>query len=498
MLPNGLVKYEQEERRTKQGSNNFSRLLVIIGIVLLLNICSVSAVNSTDVTDLPPTQTLNVTTIPAIQTLNVTTMLPTQTQQVPTVTTTTSVAKKATTVSQAVKATAANSPQFKLRMDKEITQADKEAAAANYRKIREAYLTQGSLGTNIIMGDSISAAPPMDSAAAPPLDPGGVPHYFGPFPNWANSPMPKGRIASITVDSGGSGYSATPVVTVEDVYFTGSGATATATVTGGVITGITVTSPGTGYSAPVVIISDTTGDNAAATAILGGPFTGGIRKFVDTLPGLNAAGANNLGQYIPVAIPDTTTYPGSDYYEIELGEYSEKLHSDLPNTTLRGYRQTNTADPTISRFHNLGPLFVTTANRPVRIKFTNNLPVGAGGNLFVPVDKSLMGAGMGPLGMNVTPPYYTENRAEIHLHGGNTPWISDGTPHQWITPAGEYTAYPEGASVYNVPDMPDPGNGSVTLYYTNQQSARLMFYHDHSHGITTAQRVCRRSRCRTS
>jgi hypothetical protein len=36
-------------------------------------------------------------------------------------------------------------------MDKEITQADKEAAAANYRKIREAYLTQGSLGTNIIM-----------------------------------------------------------------------------------------------------------------------------------------------------------------------------------------------------------------------------------------------------------------------------------------------------------------------------------------------------------
>ena len=121
---------------------------------------------------------------------------------------------------------------------------------------------------------------------------------------------------------------------------------------------------------------------------------------------------------------------------------------------------------------------------PVRIKFTNNLPVGAGGNLFVPVDKTLMGAGMGPQGMNTTPIYYTENRAEIHLHGGNTPWISDGTPHQWITPAGEYTAYPEGASVYNVPDMPDPGNGSVTLYYTNQQSARLMFYHDHSHGIT--------------
>ena len=35
-----------------------------------------------------------------------------------------------------------------------------------------------------------------------------------------------------------------------------------------------------------------------------------LRKFVDALPGLTAAGANNLGQYIPVAIPDTTTYPG--------------------------------------------------------------------------------------------------------------------------------------------------------------------------------------------
>jgi hypothetical protein len=38
--------------------------------------------------------------------------------------------------------------------------------------------------------------------------------------------------------------------------------------------------------------------------------------------------------------------------------------------------------------------------------------------------------------------------------------------------------------VQNVPDMPDPGAGSQTFYYTNQQSARLMFYHDHSYGIT--------------
>ena len=60
----------------------------------------------------------------------------------------------------------------------------------------------------------------------------------------------------------------------------------------------------------------------------------------------------------------------------------------------------------------------------------------------------------------------------------------DGTPHQWTTPAGENTPYPKGVSVYNVPDMPDPGPGALTFFYTNQQSARLMFYHDHAYGLT--------------
>ncbi len=282
----------------------------------------------------------------------------------------------------------------------------------------------------------------------------------------------------------------------------------------------------------------------------------GMRKFVDTLPGLGAANANNLGQYIPVAVPDTTTYPGSDYYEIELGEYTEKMHSDLPPTTLQGYRQTNTSDPSVSVFNYLGPMIVAQSNRPVRVKFTNKLPTGAGGDLFLPVDTTMMGAGMGPnmamahhamqVGgtgsvvevMTMDPHYfqagvrvmlmgfepaayngefyvlpegldanhfrvdlgvdpggpatvlgevaemYTQNRATIHLHGGFTPWISDGTPHQWITPAGETTGYPEGVSVRNVPDMPDPGDGSMTFFYTNQQSARLQFYHDHAWGIT--------------
>ncbi len=254
-----------------------------------------------------------------------------------------------------------------------------------------------------------------------------------------------------------------------------------------------------------------------------------LAKFVDTLPKLGVA--NNLGKYLSVGKPDVTTYPGSDYYEIELVEFKQQMHSDLPatGTLLRGYvqvnRGTNLAAGTLpsqnlcgADSHTctaadtapgtglapdpvlyLGPTLVAERDRPVRIKFTNRLPVGPAGDLFIPVDTSVMGAGTGPAILNGgrgqgapcdntvngnTCASYTQNRAAIHLHGGRTPWISDGTPHQWITPVEEITPFTKGVSLQNVPDMPDPGDGSTTYYYTNQQSARLMFYHDHAFGIT--------------
>ncbi|MFZ4856355.1 MAG: Ig-like domain-containing protein [Desulfuromonadaceae bacterium] len=260
-----------------------------------------------------------------------------------------------------------------------------------------------------------------------------------------------------------------------------------------------------------------------------------MAKFVDTLPGLTAAGANNLGQYISIATPDIVTYPGSDYYEINLVEYRQQMHSDLPLTTgpttgtmggtlLRGYVQVNNGtnkaacNPAVtnpaavgyctsthntvvpSGVHFLGPIIIAERDRPVRIKFTNRLPSGEAGKLFIPTDTSVMGAGSGPAypvtfrgevgrpcNSSLEPntcASYTQNRSDIHLHGGRTPWISDGTPHQWITPVEEITPFTKGVSLKNVPDMPDPGDGSTTYYLTNQQSARLMFYHEHAWGIT--------------
>ena len=213
-----------------------------------------------------------------------------------------------------------------------------------------------------------------------------------------------------------------------------------------------------------------------------------IRKFVDTLPGLGADNANNLGQYLPIAQkvtnPDgSPVFAGSDYYEIGLKDYKQQMNSDLPPTTLRGY--VDLAPGSDDNPHYLGPLIIAKRGVPVRLKFTNQLPTSdkPGANLWLPVDTTAMGAGQGPS----YPDYagnYTENRATIHLHGGATPWISDGTPHQWITPKGDPSPYQTGVSQTNVPDMPDPGQGSATFWYSNDQSARLMWYHDHTYGMT--------------
>ena len=106
----------------------------------------------------------------------------------------------------------------------------------------------------------------------------------------------------------------------------------------------------------------------------------------------------------------------------------------------------------------LGPVIAAKKDRPVRIVFYNLLPEGADGDYFVPKDATIMGSGRGPdhyyepyNAGNVlddvrnplctlvpsSPECFVDSRQTLHLHGGITPWISDGTPHQWITPASE-------------------------------------------------------------
>ncbi len=211
----------------------------------------------------------------------------------------------------------------------------------------------------------------------------------------------------------------------------------------------------------------------------------GLRKFVDPLPGLGPLGRTPHGAHLPVAVPDTITYPGCDYYEIGLQEYTQRLHRDLPATRLRGYRQLNlgtnpdghnTVAPPRRPWH-LGPVVLARRGRPVRVKFINQLPTG---DLFLPVDPTVPGAGPGPLD---GPAPYPQNRAVPHLCGALTGWISAGGPWQWITPAGEITPYPTGAGLAHVPDMPHPGQGATTRYYPNDQSGRLLWFHDNTIGL---------------
>ena len=282
-----------------------------------------------------------------------------------------------------------------------------------------------------------------------------------------------------------------------------------------------------------------------------GNFTGtALRKFIDPLPVVGTPKTladGKTSKYIPAAVATkwvdgNGVQTNDEYYEIAVVEYAEKMHTDLAKaTTIRGYVQIYPKGSTpgagavaltypsgapilfdnktqvygYSNPHYLGPAIVAKRGTAVRLKFYNFLPVGRAavnakgewqhnGDLFIPTDITMAGAGVGPDGST----FYTQNRAEIHLHGGDTPWISDGTPHQWITPAGEADAtnpqslaatmkaanggvassftdqYLKGVSQQNVPDMPAPEAGAATYYFPNNQSGRLMFYHDHSFGLT--------------
>ncbi len=211
-----------------------------------------------------------------------------------------------------------------------------------------------------------------------------------------------------------------------------------------------------------------------------------MRKFVDILPSVpGLAPSTNAGtgfmaltglntpadgaKYIPLAVPGVWPSDSADYYHIAVVEYHEQLHSDLPKASvLRGYVQIE--EPGVASVpagsmhvplhypngnpillpgvdgvqaqvygydhpHYLGPMIVATKGVATRIKYSNLLPPGGAtgtggsvvrnGDLPLPVDATLAGGAL------------QQNRVDIHLHGGLTPWISDGNPHQWTIPVGD-------------------------------------------------------------
>lgn len=186
----------------------------------------------------------------------------------------------------------------------------------------------------------------------------------------------------------------------------------------------------------------------------------GLQKFIQPLRGIYPI--DPLG--IPLATPDAFSTVDVDHYTLVANQYTDLLHPALGPTTLWGY-----ADAANGSLHrHLGGLIVAQKNKAVQITMQNNLPA----THIIPVDLSVPGANQ------------AQNRMAIHLHGGLIPWISDGGPFNWFAPDGSHgpsflnnsVLYPAGSNIWTP--------GQAEYYYPNNQSARMMWYHDHAWGIT--------------
>lgn len=108
-----------------------------------------------------------------------------------------------------------------------------------------------------------------------------------------------------------------------------------------------------------------------------------------------------------------------------------------------------------------GPTILVTSNKKLIVEYHNNLKVLP----LLPIDSSIHwafshnGLDIKKVGVPLVP----------HLHGGHTESNSDGLPEQWWTPDLEYT-----------------GNYFVKNIYTydNDQESSILWYHDHTLGIT--------------
>ena len=113
--------------------------------------------------------------------------------------------------------------------------------------------------------DIVNAGTGYDAASKPLIEISG-----GGGTNAQATVVVNGSLFSVDVTAGGSGYTASPLVSI--VGGGGFGATATAVITNGVVSKILVEAPGQGYiSAPTVSISGGNGAGATATAAVRGP-----------------------------------------------------------------------------------------------------------------------------------------------------------------------------------------------------------------------------------
>ncbi|MDM5338191.1 multicopper oxidase [Fictibacillus enclensis] len=156
-----------------------------------------------------------------------------------------------------------------------------------------------------------------------------------------------------------------------------------------------------------------------------------LEKFVDALP-------------IPPVLKEKGKRKGIPFYEVTMKQIRQKLHRDLPPTTVWGY---NGMYP--------GPTFEVRRNQPIFVQWENKLPF----EHLLPVDRTIHGA----------EPDQPSVRTVVHLHEGRVQPQSDGQPEAWFTRNFENVGPKFERKVY---------------YYPNCQRPATLWYHDHAIGIT--------------
>ena len=180
------------------------------------------------------------------------------------------------------------------------------------------------------------------------------------------------------------------------------------------------------------------------------------RQFVAQAAAGALAWASHLGQRAAAPRPDTLDpqrlrryiqalprpalarrLPGQEArYRLPLHPADCQLHPDLPATRCW------TFDGSFP-----GPTIEAHRGEAVAVEWANLLPA----RHFLPVDYTLEGAGR----------HLPAGRAVVHLHGGRVPAASDGYPEDWVVPGqSQFSTYP------------------------NRQESTLLFYHDHTMGLS--------------
>jgi spore coat protein A len=184
------------------------------------------------------------------------------------------------------------------------------------------------------------------------------------------------------------------------------------------------------------------GSQVAGAGVLASPWIGGVSK---------AQSSPLLEKYVdPLRVPELARPLNGDdpvaHYAIRMSQFEQKVHRDLPPTTLWGY---NRSWP--------GPTLEARTGRPIEVAWVNNLPVQ---HLFeAAYDQTIHGADMGE----------PHCRTVVHLHGACVLPDSDGYPEAWFSRDWAQTG---------------PFFTTKTYRYPNDQPATSLWYHDHTLGIT--------------